>query len=45
MRDWGERSQTLEAIGGVIPGFTGGMVMAGADGFAETVLRQIRPSR
>ena len=40
MQDWGDRSQTLEAIGGVIPGFTGGMVMAGADGFAETVPRQ-----
>lgn len=38
--DWRERSQTIEEVGGVIPGFTGGMVMAGADGTAETVPRQ-----
>jgi putative ABC transport system permease protein len=40
LQDWAQRSQTIEVIGGVIPGFTGGMVMAGADGFAETVPRQ-----
>jgi putative ABC transport system permease protein len=37
--EWRERSRTLDAIGGFIPN-VGGMVMAGADGFAETVPRQ-----
>jgi putative ABC transport system permease protein len=40
LQDWGERSQTIEVAGGLIPGFTGGMVMSGADGIAETVPRQ-----
>src|SRR5262245_41878996 len=38
--DWGERSQTIASIAGFVPGFGGGMVMAGADGTAETVPRQ-----
>jgi putative ABC transport system permease protein len=39
MIDWHERGHTLEAIGGFVPS-VGGMVMAGADGTAETVPRQ-----
>jgi putative ABC transport system permease protein len=38
--DWSERSQTIESAAGFIPGFGGGMVMAGLDGMAETVPRQ-----
>ncbi len=37
--DWNERSRTFEQMAGFIPG-VGGMVMAGADGTAETVPRQ-----
>ena len=37
--DWNDRSRTFETIGGYLPG-TGGMVMSGADGTAETVPRQ-----
>lgn len=37
--DWKQRNRTLEAMAGFIPG-VGGMVMAGADGTAETVARQ-----
>ena len=37
--DWNARSRTFERFGGFIPG-VGGMVMAGADGTAETVPRQ-----
>jgi len=37
--DWAERSRSFEVIGGFLPG-VGGMVMAGADGMAETVGRQ-----
>ncbi len=37
--DWRDRSRTLEEIAGFVPG-VGGMVMAGADGQAETVSRQ-----
>jgi putative ABC transport system permease protein len=38
--DWSERSQAIESAAGFIPGFGGGMVMAGPDGMAETVPRQ-----
>ncbi len=37
--DWNERSRTIERMAGFIPN-VGGMVMAGADGTAETVPRQ-----
>src|SRR4029453_6810065 len=39
MADWNTRSQTLEKVAGFTPS-VGGMVMAGADGNAETVSRQ-----
>jgi predicted permease len=39
MRDWSARSRTFEKIAGFTPS-VGGMVMAGADGSAETVSRQ-----
>lgn len=39
MLDWAARSRTFERMGGFIGGI-GGMVMAGADGTAETVPRQ-----
>jgi putative ABC transport system permease protein len=39
MKDWKERSRAFEDIAGFIPN-VGGMVMAGADGNAETVPRQ-----
>jgi len=39
MADWNDRSRTFDAFGGFAPG-VGGMVMAGADGNAETVPRQ-----
>jgi putative ABC transport system permease protein len=39
MLDWNTRSRTFEKIAGFTPG-VGGMVMAGADGNAETVSRQ-----
>jgi putative ABC transport system permease protein len=39
LRDWRERSRTFETMAGYIPN-VGGMVMAGADGSAETVPRQ-----
>ncbi|HSC25651.1 MAG TPA: ABC transporter permease [Vicinamibacterales bacterium] len=39
MQDWIERSRTFETIAGFTPN-VGGMVMAGADGNAETVSRQ-----
>jgi putative ABC transport system permease protein len=39
MVDWGERSHSLEVMGGFVP-YVGGMVMAGRDGTAETVPRQ-----
>jgi putative ABC transport system permease protein len=39
MRDWNEQSRTFELLAGFAPG-VGGMVMAGADGTAETVPRQ-----
>ena len=39
MVDWSARSRTFERLGGYIPN-VGGMVMAGADGTAETVPRQ-----
>jgi putative ABC transport system permease protein len=39
MLDWNTRSRTLEKIAGFTPS-VGGMVMAGADGNAETVSRQ-----
>jgi putative ABC transport system permease protein len=39
MGDWDTRSRTLEKIAGYVPN-VGGMVMAGADGNAETVSRQ-----
>jgi putative ABC transport system permease protein len=39
MIDWNTRSRTFEKIAGFAPG-VGGMVMAGADGNAETVSRQ-----
>ena len=37
--DWNERSRTFERLAGFVPS-VGGMVMAGADGTAETVPRQ-----
>jgi putative ABC transport system permease protein len=37
--DWNERNRTFESMAGFTPG-VGGMVMAGADGTAETVPRQ-----
>ena len=37
--DWNDRNRTFEQLAGFIPG-VGGMVMAGADGTAETVPRQ-----
>jgi putative ABC transport system permease protein len=39
LTDWTDRSRTFETIGGFVPN-VGGMVMAGADGNAETVPRQ-----
>ena len=39
MLDWKTRSRTFEAVAGFVPN-VGGMVMAGADGNAETVARQ-----
>jgi putative ABC transport system permease protein len=39
MLDWNARSRTFEKIAGFTPS-VGGMVMAGADGHAETVSRQ-----
>ena len=39
MLDWNTRSRTFEKIAGFTP-IVGGMVMAGADGNAETVSRQ-----
>ena len=39
MADWGTRSRTIEKVGGFTPA-VGGMVMAGADGNAETISRQ-----
>jgi putative ABC transport system permease protein len=39
LRDWVDRSRTLESAAGFTPG-VGGMVMAGADGSAESVARQ-----
>ena len=39
MLDWNTRSATFERIAGFVPS-VGGMVMAGADGNAETVSRQ-----
>jgi putative ABC transport system permease protein len=39
MLDWNTRGRTIEKIAGFAPG-VGGMVMAGADGNAETVSRQ-----
>jgi putative ABC transport system permease protein len=39
MLDWNARSRSFEKIAGFTPG-VGGMVMAGADGNAETVSRQ-----
>lgn len=39
MLDWRSRSHSFEAIGAYVPN-VGGMVMAGADGTAETVPRQ-----
>ena len=39
MRDWNERTRTFAGIAGFVPA-VGGMVMAGADGNAETVSRQ-----
>ena len=39
MLDWNTRSATFEKIAGFVPS-VGGMVMAGADGNAETVSRQ-----
>jgi putative ABC transport system permease protein len=39
MLDWSTRGRSFEAIAGFIPN-VGGMVMAGADGNAETVSRQ-----
>jgi putative ABC transport system permease protein len=37
--DWSSRSRTFEKVAGFVP-YVGGMVMAGADGNAETVSRQ-----
>jgi putative ABC transport system permease protein len=39
LADWTDRSRTFETIGGFVPN-VGGMVMAGADGTAETIPRQ-----
>ena len=39
MIDWNARSRTFEKIASFVPS-VGGMVMAGADGNAETVSRQ-----
>jgi putative ABC transport system permease protein len=39
IRDWDARSRTFEQIAGYVPN-VGGMVMAGADGNAETISRQ-----
>jgi putative ABC transport system permease protein len=39
MQDWNARSRTVERVAGFTPS-VGGMVMAGADGNAETVSRQ-----
>ncbi len=39
LTDWDQRNRTFERIGGFVAG-VGGMVMAGADGRAETVPRQ-----
>jgi putative ABC transport system permease protein len=39
LADWHERSRTVERVGAFVPS-VGGMVMAGADGNAETVPRQ-----
>ena len=39
MFDWNERSRSFERIAGYVPN-VGGMVMAGADGSADTVSRQ-----
>jgi putative ABC transport system permease protein len=39
MLDWNTRSRTFENVAGFVPS-VGGMVMAGADGNAETVARQ-----
>src|SRR5215208_535533 len=39
MLDWNERSRSFDLIAGFVPG-VGAMVMAGADGTAETVSRQ-----
>lgn len=39
LTDWTERSRTFAAMAGYLPG-VGGMVMAGADGTAQTVPRQ-----
>jgi putative ABC transport system permease protein len=39
LRDWQTRSRSLEGAAGFTPG-VGGMVMAGADGSAESVARQ-----
>jgi putative ABC transport system permease protein len=39
MADWQARSRSFEEVGGFVP-YVGGMVMAGADGNAETVPRQ-----
>ncbi len=39
LRDWSEQNHTFEKMAGYIPN-VGGMVMAGADGTAETVPRQ-----
>jgi putative ABC transport system permease protein len=37
--DWNDRNRTFDRIAGFVPG-VGGMVMAGADGRAETIPRQ-----
>jgi len=39
MLDWNERSRTFDLLAGFVPN-VGGMVMAGADGTADTVPRQ-----
>ena len=44
MLDWNARSRTFEKVAGFTPS-VGGMVMAGADGNAETVARQWVTSR
>jgi putative ABC transport system permease protein len=38
--DWRERNRSFDVIAGLVPGLGGGMVLAGADGSAETVPRQ-----